>query len=400
MQQNWKTYKFGDIATLQRGFDLPRQNRVLGSIPIIAASGIGGYHNISKVEGPGVVTGRSGTIGKVMYEKGDFWPLNTSLWVKNFHGNDKKFVYYLLTNFDFKGFNNGTSVPTLNRNDVHGIDISIPSLQEQRAIASILSALDDKIEINLQMNKTLEEMSLALYKHWFVDFGPFQNGGFVDSELGMIPEGWEVKRLGDVAEVGSSKRIFLKEYVEGGIPFYRGKEIIQLGKGGNISTELFISKERFKTIKEKFGVPLKNDILISSVGTIGVSWLVENDDPFYFKDGNLTWLKNYKKSVTGNLIYQWLKSKETQEKIKSETIGSTQQALTISALRTLKIALPPVDSSVVKDVSKEFVLWNKLFVSNKMENQILITLRDTLLPKLISGEVRVKDIKQTIAQVL
>ena len=92
MSDNWKTYKLGDIATLQRGFDLPTQDRINGNIPIIAASGIGGYHNVSKVKGPGVVTGRSGTIGKVMFEKGDFWPLNTSLWVKDFHKNDPKFI--------------------------------------------------------------------------------------------------------------------------------------------------------------------------------------------------------------------------------------------------------------------------------------------------------------------
>ena len=201
MPQDWNTYKLGDIATLQRGFDLPSSKRRKGSIPVIAASGIGGFHNIAKVKGPGVITGRSGTIGKVLYEEGDFWPLNTALWVKNFHGNDEKYIFYLLSNFDFSAFNNGTSVPTLNRNDVHAVDFTIPPLPEQQAIASILSALDDKIELNLQMNKTLEEMAMTLYKHWFVDFGPFQDGEFVDSELGKIPKDWRIADLGDVSEM-------------------------------------------------------------------------------------------------------------------------------------------------------------------------------------------------------
>ena len=206
--------------------------------------------------------------------------------------------------------------------------------------------------------------------------------------------------MGDITDVGSSKRIFLKEYIENGIPFYRGKEIIQLSKGSNISTELFISEDRFNDIKSKFGVPLRDDILISSVGTIGVSWLVENDDPFYFKDGNLTWIKNYSSRVNGNFISQWLRSSETQDQIRSETIGSTQQALTISALRTLKLALPPIDSNIIKDVSAKFFQWNELFVANKKENQTLTTLRDSLLPKLISGEVRVKDAEKTLSEVL
>jgi len=332
----------------------------------------------------------------------------------------------------------GSTVSNLRIPVLEALNIPFPTLPEQRAIASILSSLDDKIELNLQMNKTLEEMAMTLYKHWFVDFDfpvpspPFKEeypkgevvnnhpalqapllqrrgsaggykssgGQFIDSELGLIPEGWEVKRLGDIAEVGSSKRIFLKEYIEEGIPFYRGKEIIQLSKGANISTELFISLERYNEIKEKFGVPLKHDILISSVGTIGVSWLVENDQPFYFKDGNLTWIKNYSKRVNGNFISQWLRSNETQDQIKNETIGSTQQALTISALRTLKLALPPIQSDIINDVSGKFDQWNELFIANKREIETLTALRDTLLPKLISGEIRVKDAEQTVAEVL
>jgi type I restriction enzyme S subunit len=250
------------------------------------------------------------------------------------------------------------------------------------------------------MNKTLEEMAMALYTHWFVDFGPFQEGAFVDSELGLIPEGWEVNELAEVADIGSSKRIFSKEYIEEGIPFFRGKEIIQLSKGSSISTELFISQERYDFIKSKFGIPVKNDILVSSVGTIGVAWLVENDDPFYFKDGNLTWMKNYSDKINGPFLHQWLVSKETQNQIKSSTIGSTQQALTISALRTLKITLPKGESSIIDNISKQLIEWNELRLLNKNEIETLTTLRDTLLPKLISGEVRVKDMENQVAEAL
>lgn len=430
MPQNWKTFKLGDLTSVitkgttpsTYGFDFETSGinyiraqslNYDGTINEQAFSFISNKAHDklkrSQLQANDILFSMAGAyLGMVGMVKESFCPANTNQAVGIIRVNNPsvypKFVEYALRNPSTVAYVNSQSgqsaQPNINLAEIGNLSFSFPPLQEQIAIASILSALDDKIELNLQMNKTLEEMAMSLYKHWFVDFGPFQKGEFVDSELGMIPKGWEVKRLEDVAEVGSSKRIFLKEYVECGIPFYRGKEIIQLSKGGNISTELFISKERFKTIKDKFGVPLKNDILISSVGTIGVSWLVENNDPFYFKDGNLTWIKNYKESVTGNLIYQWLKSKETQEQIKSETIGSTQQALTISALRTLKIALPPEDSSIVNDVSNKFVLWNELFVSNKQEIQTLTTLRDTLLPKLISGEVRLKDVEKILTAAL
>ncbi len=292
-----------------------------------------------------------------------------------------------------------TTRASLNNTSINSLSVSLPSFAEQVEIGEILKSLDDKMELNLKMNKTLEEMAMALYKHWFVDFGPFQDGEFVDSELGEIPKGWEVKTLGEVSDVGSSKRIFYNEYVDSGIPFFRGKEIIQLSQGKSISTELFIETDKYNLIKEKFGVPQKDDILISSVGTIGVSWLVENNKPFYFKDGNLTWIKNYKPEVNGHFISQWLKSPSTQDQIKGETIGSTQQALTISALRTLKIALPK-DESYVEDISVKLKLWNTALVSNRKEIELLTQLRDTLLPKLISGEVRVKDVEKTLSEVL
>ncbi|HZL11687.1 MAG TPA: restriction endonuclease subunit S [Prolixibacteraceae bacterium] len=399
MLQNWKTYKLRDVLQIKNGKTKPKYE---GQYPIYGGNGILGYGNVANLNEEAILIGRVGAYcGAVYYENREIWVSDNSLFGIAKDGFDTKYLFYLLKWADLNRFATGSSQPLLTQGALNVLEYEIPiSLPEQHSIASILSALDDKIELNLQMNKTLEEMAMTLYEHWFVDFGPFQSGEFVDSELGMIPKGWEVKRLGDIVDVGSSNRIFLKEYVENGIPFYRGKEIIQLSKGMNISTELFITNERFKEIKNKSGVPLKDDILISSVGTIGVSWLVENNDPFYFKDGNLTWIKNYNERVNGNFISQWLKSNETQEQIKSETIGSTQQALTISALRTLKIILPPNNSSIIQDVSIRFCLWNELLLSNKMEIQTLTTLRDTLLPKLISGEVRVKEAKKILEEAI
>ena len=389
MPNNWKTYKLEKVATLQRGFDLPNTKRAEGNYPVIAASGFSTWHNEFKVKGPGVTTGRSGTLGQVHFVKDDFWPLNTSLWVKDFHGNDERFIYYFLKTLNFEEYNSGTSVPTLNRNDVHKLDVTIPDLQEQKSIASILSAIDDKIENNLAINKTLEEMAMALYKHWFVDFGPFQDGEFVESELGRIPKGWEVKQLEELVDIGSSKRIFYNEYVEAGIPFYRGKEVIELSKGKSISSELFITIEKFQEIKSKFEVPKKGDILISSVGTIGVSWLVDGFEDFYFKDGNLTWLKNYKTFLKGEYLHLWLNSENGKNQIDGEVIGSTQKALTISSLRNFKILFP--SENVYKKIGDEFVNYYEQRQLNLIEIKTLTQLRDTLLPKLISGEVRLKE---------
>lgn len=253
------------------------------------------------------------------------------------------------------------------------IEIEIPDVATQAQLAEILMKLDDKIELNLQMNQTLETMAQALFKEWCW------------VEEGIVPEGWTWKKLLDIADVSSSKRIFRDEYILKGVPFYRGKEVTQLSNGEAISTELFISEERYAEIKEKFGVPQIGDILITSVGTIGSVWLVDNDAPFYFKDGNVTWIKDYKTAINGEFVYQWLQTKEAKEQIKSVTIGSTQQALTISALRGLNILIP--DTETVSNVCIQLEKINAKRINNLNQIQTLTQTRDTLLPKLMSGKL-------------
>lgn len=152
---------------------------------------------------------------------------------------------------------------------------------------------------------------------------------------------WKEYKLGDIAEITSSKRIFYSEYVENGVPFYRSKEIIDLFNRRDIQTELFITEKRFKEIEEKFGVPLEDDILLTSVGSLGVPYKVKRKDKFYFKDGNLTWFRNLDKSkVIPDFLFTWISSNVGKQKLDEVSIGSTQAALTISGLKTIEILLP------------------------------------------------------------
>ena len=141
-EQGWVTKPLVEVATLQRGHDLPVQDRAAGSYPIFAANGPVGLHEKAKCNGPGVVTGRSGTVGKVHFVEGAYWPLNTSLYVTDFHGNDPKWIYYMLRSFGLERFAQGAGVPTLNRNLVHREPIRVPPFSEQRRIAAILDQAD------------------------------------------------------------------------------------------------------------------------------------------------------------------------------------------------------------------------------------------------------------------
>ena len=153
---------------------------------------------------------------------------------------------------------------------------------------------------------------------------------------------WKSVKLGDVCNISSSKRIFAKEYQTSGIPFYRGKEIIEKHNGNKVSTELYITHERYEEIKNKLDVPRKGDILLSSVGTLGVPWLVDEEE-FYFKDGNLTWLR-VGTELLPEYLYLWLNSREAQNQIDMMCIGSTQKALTIDTLKKFDIQIPDIGS--------------------------------------------------------
>ena len=154
----------------------------------------------------------------------------------------------------------------------------------------------------------------------------------------------DLVKIGDICDVGSSKRIYVSDYTESGIPFYRSKEVIELATNQEIINELFISKDKFNQLDEKFGSPKNGDILLASIGAnMGIPYYVNTNYKFYFKDGNVTWFKNFKNNVNSKYIYYWIKSPLTQQKFINIAIGSAQKALTIDSLRKLDIYLPPLE---------------------------------------------------------
>lgn len=154
---------------------------------------------------------------------------------------------------------------------------------------------------------------------------------------------WEKTKIGDHCEITSSKRIFYSEYTDSGVPFYRSKEIIESSQGQPISEPLYISTDKYNDIKSKFGVPLPGDMLLTSVGTIGIPYIVRTDDYFYFKDGNLTWFRNFDDSLSSEFLCYWIGSKDGYGVLNNTTIGSSQKALTISSLKQIECPLPPIE---------------------------------------------------------
>jgi type I restriction enzyme S subunit len=186
----------------------------------------------------------------------------------------------------------------------------------------------------------------------------------------QIKQGWQEVKLGDIAAVTSSKRIFASDYVDNGIPFFRSKEIINLSNGDNIATELFITDQKYAEIKDRFGVPMKGDILITSVGTLGVLYQVNCGD-FYFKDGNLIWIKDFKNKTDSKFLLYALKSNKNQEKLKGQAIGSSQKAFTIDLIKNFEITLPPLP--IQNKIAEILGNYDDLIEANNRRIKILET---------------------------
>ncbi len=407
----FKKYKLGDLMDVQNGYAFKSEDLKSFGTPIIKIKNIqppdisfaevdyyphelNGRLNHFIVKKNDILISMTGShvsqiasaVGKVGRYGFDIPALLNQRVGKLFSKDDSKlnndYLYYFIARPEIQfelATNAGGSANQANISpqDIKDLEIELPDIPTQTRIASILSSLDDKIELNRRTNHTLEQIAQSLFKKYFVE----------DIDPEYLPEGWRWGKLGEIVDITSSKRIFLNEYVSTGVPFFRGKEIIELHNGGIISTELFITHNKFEEIKCKFGIPKKGDILLTSVGTIGVPYLVPDNRLFYFKDGNLTWVRNYFDYVGPYFLYQWLVSDEGQYAIKNITIGSTQQAITIQALKNLSIIIPP--KGLVESISKQFKTVREKISSNMEEVKLLTKIRDSFLPKLMSGEIEV-----------
>lgn len=193
---DWEQHKVKDVAPLQRGFDLPTSQMDEGSYPVVMSNGIGGHHSQYKVKGPGIVTGRSGTIGKLHYIEDNYWPHNTALWVTDFYGNNQKFVYYMYQRLNLSQFSTGSGVPTLNRNDVHDRIIHIPHVSEQEKISEYLTALDHLITLHQRKCDETKELKKYVLQKMF----PRNNKKNPEIRFAGFTDDWKQRKLGDVFE--------------------------------------------------------------------------------------------------------------------------------------------------------------------------------------------------------
>lgn len=366
----WKEVRLGDILNFRRGHDLPHSAMKPGNIPVAGSNGVIGYHDTATPIKPILTIGRSGNVGKPYFYE-EAWAHNTTLYVDDFKGNDPKFLYYLCQTMPFANFGGGSAVPTLNRNHIHPLETKIPvKVEDQRRIASILSSLDRKIELNNKINADLEEMAQAIFKNWFVDFEPFKDGKFVNSELGMIPEGWKVGTLFDIAEIFDKKRKPLsgnvREKMDKIYPYY-----------GATSCMDYVDDYIF-------------DGIYTLIGEDG-SVVKENGLPYMQYVWGKMWVNNHAHILQGKNGYstEMIHALLSITNIKFLVTGAVQAKLSQGNMQKILVAIPPKN---VLDEIRPVIdnLYSKIR-SLSDENSRLSLLRDTLLPRLMSGELEVPE---------
>jgi len=420
MSNNWKTYKLKEVADLMTGFAFKSkfyENE--GKLKVIRGKNITeGYlrwgndarfwnHSLDKldkykVDENDIVIGMDGSkIGKnrAIIRKHDLPAILAQrvamVRAKEDHA-DQKYIWQLINNGPFENYvenvKTGTSIPHISLGQVGAFEIVLPPLPEQRAIASILSALDDKIELNLQMNKTLEEMAMTLYKHWFVDFGPFKDGKFIDSELGLIPEGWEVSRLNHFCKNKQYGYTQSSSIEKVGPKFLRITDI----QGGSVAWENVPYCVANEKDSAKYRIQ-KGDLFVARTGnSTGENFFTLDPPNAVFASYLIRFQFNSIEDAT--YVAKLFRSSQFFDFIEGAKGGSAQPGISAGTLGELKLILPPED--ILSDFYKNVSDLNIKKETNLAENKTLINLRETLLPKLISGEVRVKDVEKTIAEVL
>lgn len=379
---------------------------------MIGSAGQNGFHDTALAKGPGIVIGRSGaSFGQVHFCATDYWPHNTGLYVTDFKGNDPRFAYYFLKAIDFDRYNSGSAQPSLNRNFIYPIPICVPEPDEQKAIAHILGTLDDKIELNRRMNATLEAMARALFQSWFVDFDPVRAkldgrkpaglddataalfpGHFQDTHLGHIPHGWTVEPVGEVVACvgGGTPSTADPKFWEGGSYHWTTpKDFSSLQAPILLDTNRKITDAGIAKISS--GLLPVGTLLLSSRAPVG--YLAIAAMPVAINQGFIAIKCNERAS--NFFMLNWCQTNMAE--IESRATGTTFAEISKQNFRPILVELPPKE--LMAAFTKKVTPLYAQITANLHQSRTLATLRDTLLPKLLSGEICITDTEKFVGAI-
>lgn len=375
--EQWNEYKLGEILTIKYGKD--HKQIADGNIPIYGSGGIMRYGERSIYNGPSILIPRKGSLNNVMFVDKPFWTVDTMFWsIINKDIANPLFVYYSICKKDFANLNVGSAVPSLTVPIIEDIDILLPSKVTQDKVVAVLKSLDDKIEVNKRINDNLEQQAQALFKSWFVYFEPFKDGEFVDSELGMIPKGWRVVCLGEITKeckekVGNRQDVRVLSPVTTGVLLLSEEYFTKQVFSDNISKYIIVKPNEFAYNPARVNIGSLGINTFSFDGCVSPVYVVFKTEQYYHHFFNL-----------------FRKREAFKIEINSRAIGGVRQTLSYKDFSLIKLVYPP--QSVIFEFNAIYITLLNKIESALAETKHLAQLRDTLLPRLMSGELKINDL--------
>lgn len=396
MTHGWEIRPLGEICEVLDSLRKPvtKKDRRAGPYPYYGATGIVDFVDDFLFDEPLVLVGEDGA--KWGSGNATAFAVSGKCWVNN-HAHvirplrtkvlDEWIVHYL-AHTDLTFFVSGLTVPKLNQGSLREIPVPLPPISEQRRIVEILDQAFEAIAVaNKKVEKNLQNVSTL--------FGRFLDRMYLEGDA----LGWPLRQLGEVFEIGSSKRIHEREWSPSGVPFYGGKEIVQLAKFGRAVSNAYISEEKYSEYAAKIDMPKAGDLLITARGTIGVGYIVQDTDKFYYKDGNIISMRA-KEEVNADFILDAFRSNAFSDQL-SELTGATVTHLPLEKAKRLRLRLPP------PDIQEALVAQTTLFKDEirqlnsayKRKVAALDELKKSLLHHAFTGQLTPKKADQLVEAV-
>jgi type I restriction enzyme S subunit len=369
----WERRTLGDVLTLKRGYDLPIQDRREGSVPIVSSSGISGSHDRARVNAPGVVTGRYGTIGAVFYIDRDFWPLNTALYVENFKGNNPRYCAELLRTIDFSAYDSKSSVPGVNRNDLHAAEVLVAPQAEQERIAHVASRFDDKIDSNRRLSQLLEQIAQTEFQRRFA--GHLEGAG----------------QLGDYVEVIRGRSYKSSELVESDTALVTLKSIRRGGGYSADGLKPYAGDFKPEQVLRPSELVVAHTDLTQKGDVIGKPAVVPDRGGYstLVASLDLAIVRPLADALSVPFLYFLMLEPAFQQHAYGFANGSTVLHLSKQAIPTFPFEMPGHASLLAyKELAEPLFAQSAAL---EAEARTLASIRDALLPKLIAGEIRLRD---------
>jgi type I restriction enzyme S subunit len=400
----WTKTKLGEFAPFVYGKGLPQAKRIEGEIPVYGSNGIVGTHSEAFVKEPAVIIGRKGSVGEVHLSKGQSWPIDTAFFALGSKNTDLNFLYYLLKTLPITS-NSDSAVPGLNRDFAHSLEIRVPEIRGQIVIGEILANLDSKISANENLSRTLEGIAQTIFKSWFIDFDPVKAkmagempvgmdaatsalfpDSMEESELGLIPKGWRVGSLGEIADLQGGYAFKSSSWTESGVP------VIKIGsvKPGfvDLTQVSYVDAPTAEAIPDDYRIPA-GSLVVGLTGYVGQVGLMRTHDPIPLINQRVAKFKLKSGDWKIPFIYCFTRGEKFKGIVEELATGTAQQNVSNSQILSIPMAIPSEHIREMFDNS--FKPFFQDIINLADENESLKSTRDALLPRLISGELPIPE---------